>query len=397
MPGRRFVHVITPGDHYSPRTGSAIPTVVDGIARAAVRAGDARHAVVLDGSTYRPRYDSADIVEYDGAPAPVGTERYLDAARGLVGLPRSGAARYFSPAADALRDLPASVVLAHNAPIVPWLLRETPHTLVLYAHNDLLRTYSKPELGRMLAPAAAIVCVSESLARRTSDRLPRSLANRVAVVPNGVDTERFSPVGDATVDGSAGGRRPRIMFVGRVIPDKGADVLLRAAASLGASDAEIVIVGRPGFAPDAPLTDYETSLRALAGRCRCPVRFEQFVARPGLPELLRTADILVVPSRWPDPAPLTVGEALATGRPTIASRIGGIPELLGDAGVLVAPDSPSELAAAMRALLDDPARARSLGAAARRRAESHDWGRTWRDLRNVVASIGGRPSASPAG
>lgn len=382
MPARRVIHVITPGDHFSPRTGSAIPTVVDGVARAAERVGDGRHAVVLDESTYRPRYDSADLIEYVGAAGPSRLERYTDALRGRAGLPRAGVARYFSPAAAALRDQPPSIVLAHNAPIVPWLLRDSPHTTLLYAHNDLLRTYSKSETERMLAHAAAVICVSESLAERTRQRLPRSLSERVHVVGNGVDTEQFSP-------GQPRRRSdpPRVMFVGRVISDKGPDVLLRAAAMLGENDAEVVIVGRPGFAPEAPLTDYERSLRSLAAECRCAVRFEQFVERAELPDLLRSADVLVVPSRWPDPAPLTVGEALATGRPTIASRIGGIPELLGDAGILVEPDSPEDLAQALRSVLGDVGRAGRLAASARTRAETHDWSRTWHELQTVIGAL----------
>jgi glycosyltransferase involved in cell wall biosynthesis len=382
MAERRVIHVITPGDHFSPRTGSAIPTVVDGVARAAERAGDRRHAVVLDESTYRPRYDSADIIEYTGVPGPSRVERYTDALRGRLGLPRAGVARYFTPACAALRDEPPSIVLAHNAPIVPWLLRDSPHTTVLYAHNDLLRTYSKAETERMLVHAAAIVCVSESLAERTRERLPRSLIERVHVVGNGVDTEQFSP-GPARTRSDP----PRVMFVGRVIPDKGPDVLLRAAAALDENDAEIVIVGRPGFAPDAPLTDYERSLRSLAAECRCAVRFETFVARDDLPRLLRQADIFVVPSRWPEPWALTAGEALATGLPTIASRIGGIPEVIGDAGVLIAPDSPSGMTAALRNLLDDQTGSARIGASARARAEAHDWTRTWHDLDEVLDEL----------
>lgn len=394
MSERRVVHVITPGDHFSPRTGSAIPTVVDGIARAAERAGAGRQAIVLDESTYRPRYGSADLVEYTGVAGPSRLERYTDALRGRAGLPRAGVARYFTPACAALRDVPPSIVLAHNAPIVPWLLRDSPHTTLLYAHNDLLRSYSKSETERMLAHAAAVVCVSESLAERTRDRLPRSLVERVHVVGNGVDTEQFSPgpaparpEPSARPDPTAPPDPPRVMFVGRVIPDKGPDVLLRAAAALDGNEAEIVIVGRPGFAPDAPLTDYERSLRSLAAECRCAVRFQTFVPRVDLPDLLRSSDILVVPSRWPDPAPLTVGEALATGRPTIASRIGGIPELLGDAGILVEPDSPSEMTRALHSVLGDEGLAARLRASARARAESHDWARTWHELETVIRGL----------
>jgi glycosyltransferase involved in cell wall biosynthesis len=384
MPGARIIHVITPGDHFSPLTGSAIPTVVDGLARAAERAGEARQSVLVDASTWRPRYDSADVVEYTGVRAPGRRERALDAARGRVGLARAAAARYFAPLAAALRDEPPRIVVAHNAPIVPWLLRDSPHTVVLYAHNDLLGTYTTAETRRMLAGVAAIVCVSESLAARTRARLPHELAERVRVVVNGVDAERFEP----RPAGGSGSRPLRVMSMGRVIPDKGADVLIRAASQLDADAAEIVVVGRPGFASDAPMTDYERRLRALADACACPVRFESFVPRATLPALLQTADVFVVPSRWPDPAPLTVGEALASGLPTVASRIGGIPELMGDAGVLVEPDDPGALAAVLRRLLGDASERDRLSRAARARAEEHDWSWSWRQLSAVLDGLG---------
>jgi glycosyltransferase involved in cell wall biosynthesis len=228
---------------------------------------------------------------------------------------------------------------------------------------------------------SAIVCVSESLAERTRSRLPRSLAERVHVVVNGVDAVGFTPGGPR----SAGPLR--IVFMGRIIRDKGADVLLRAAAALRGADAEVLIVGRPGFDPNAPLSDYERELRRLARASELPVRFTGFIPRDAMPALLRTADVFVVPSRWPDPAPLTVGEAIATGLPTIASRIGGIPEVLGDAGILVPPDNPVALADVLRRLIADPAERARMSVAARARAETHDWSWSWRHLARVLSDL----------
>ena len=381
MPGRSVIHAITPGDHFSPLTGSAIPTVVHGLATAAARAGESRAQVVVDSSTWHPRYDSADVIEYTGARGPDRRARYADALRGRIGMPRSAIAAYYRPIADAVRAQPPSVVLAHNAPILVWLLRDSPHRVVLYAHNDLLRTYSRAEAGRMLRSAAGIVCVSESLAARTRDRLPVALRGRVHVVGNGVDAAQFTPGAD---------RLPgplRVMFMGRVIPDKGADVLLRAVAQVDGNDLEVMIVGRPGFAADAPLSDHERQLRELAAGSGAAVRFQTFVPRAELPAILRTADVFVIPSRWPDPSPLTVGEALATGLPVVASRIGGIPEAVGDAGILVPPDDPAALADALRGLIDDPARRAALGQAARARATARDWSWSWRKLDEVLTAI----------
>ena len=379
---RDIVHAITPGDHFSPRTGSAIPTVVHGLARSAESAGSTRHAVLLDRSTYAPRYDSADLIEYDGMPLPSFVARAMDAALGRLGLSRRAAANAFRPLASAMLDRESSFVLAHNAPALPRLLQGQPHTPVLYAHNDILRTLTHAEASRTLDNVAAIICVSEAMADVTRSRLPPSLVDRVHVVENGVDIDTFRP-------GAIPAERPRlrVMFLGRMIPEKGADVVAAAAALLDRADLEFVIVGSAGFDRHAPLTPFEQQLRRVAASLHNTVKFERFVDRARVPELLRTADIFIVPSRWHDPSPLTVGEALASGLGVIGTRMGGIPEVLGDAGIVIEPNDARALASAIERLADDPAELARYRAAARTRAESRSWSNSWRQLDAVLAEL----------
>ncbi|KRE25821.1 glycosyltransferase family 4 protein [Agromyces sp. Soil535] len=387
------IHVITPGDHYSPRTGSAIPTVVHGLASAAAKDEDAvRHSVVVEASTMRPRYESAAAIEYRGVPGPSRRDRYLDLVRGTLGWPRSAVGRYYEPIAETIRHLKPSIVLAHNAPILPWLLRDSPHKVLLYAHNDLLRTFTKAEVSRMLGSVSAIVCVSESLAEQTRHRLPRNLAHIVHVVGNGVDVAQFTPAWTAGDDEPAAerasrGKPLRILFVGRMIPNKGADVLVRAATMLERDDLEFVVVGSHGFDRSAPLSPYERRLRGLAGESPARICFEPFVDRAALPELLSSAGILVVPSRWADPCPLAAGEGLATGLPIVASRVGGLPEVIGPAGRYVAPDDPAALAAALADLVGDWQLRRRMAAEARARAAAHDWSWAWANLRGILETL----------
>ncbi|GAA3750941.1 hypothetical protein GCM10022240_00230 [Microbacterium kribbense] len=379
-------HVITPGDHFSPRTGSAIPTVVDGLARAARAAGDsARYPqrVVVQEDTYQPRYDSADPVAYPGVSAPGMRRRLADVALGRLGLPRSGVRAYFRPAADVIRDRAPGIVLAHNAPALVPLVRDQAHRVVLYAHNDILRSYSRREAARALGGVAAVICVSDDLAAQVREQVPLSMRARVCTVVNGVDTEQFTPARQR----AAG--PVRVMFVGRMSADKGADILLAAAAQAKLSDTEYIIVGSHGFDSTAPLSPYERRLRALAESVAGDVRFQPFVGRDRMPQLLREADILVVPSRWREPLTLTVGEGLATGLPVVAARRGGIPQALGDAGMLFEPDRPAELAEVLTRLADDVGLRAELGAAARSRALAHDWGWAWGALRDVLDEVGG--------
>lgn len=386
------IHAITPGDHFSARTGSAIPTVVDGLAKAADSDTESHwdHYVALDASTYRPRYDSATPLEYVGVPGPSMSERYLDLIRGRVGRSRHAVARYYSPMTDAIVDHPPAVVLAHNAPILPWLLRNSQHRVVLYAHNDLLRTYSKAEAGRTLAAVSAIVCVSDSLAEQMRRELPRELAIRVHTVANGVDCEQFAPASsDGVPVANAPSRRVplRVMFVGRMVPEKGPDVLIRAAAILGRDDLEFVFVGSQGFDRHAAPSVFEKRLRRLAAGRVPRIRFEPFVDRSALPALLHSAAILVVPSRWAEPSGLTAGEGMASGLPIVASRIGGIPEVVGPAGRYVPPGDPAALASVIADLADDVELRRRMAADSRARARSHDWAWAWSNLRRLLDAL----------
>jgi glycosyltransferase involved in cell wall biosynthesis len=381
----RVLHAITPGDHFSPRTGSAIPTVVHGLATAAQRdhiPPAFHHSVLVGASTYPQRYESAPAILYPEAQGPTRNERLADVVRGRVGLSRRATARYWAPLASAVAGDPSAVVVAHNAPILPSLLRDSPHRVVLYAHNDLFRTFGRSEAGILLDPVAAIVCVSENLVERTRAQLPRRLHDRVVAVGNGVDAQQFAPRN--TIEPRD---RLRILFVGRVVAEKGPDVLLEAAASLAGQDVEILVVGSYGFDPKAPLSPYERDLRALADRSPVPVQFLPFVPRSDLPALLAEADILVVPSRWAEPSGLTVGEGMASGLAVIASDVGGIPEVLGDAGILVPPGDPRALAAALADLVADRAELNALRSRARARAVSRDWSWSWSALKRVLVEL----------
>ncbi len=117
------------------------------------------------------------------------------------------------------------------------------------------------------------------------------------------------------------------------------------------------------------------------------IRFEPFVDRMALPALLRSADLLVVPSRWAEPSGLTAAEGLATGLPVIASRVGGLPDVVGSAGVLVEPDDPTALAAAIARLAGDAEARRLMSQRARAHAIAHDWSWAWSKLRRVLEEL----------
>ncbi|SES66544.1 glycosyltransferase family 4 protein [Geodermatophilus poikilotrophus] len=157
--------------------------------------------------------------------------------------------------------------------------------------------------------------------------------------------------------------RPLVVAVGRLHPQKGYDVLLDAAARwAGSSPPPLVAV-----AGDGPLQD---ELAARIAAERLPVVL--LGRRSDVADLLAAADLAVLPSRW-EARSLTAQEALRTGTPLVATRTGGLPELLGDGALLVPVGDPAALADAVTGLLADPARARRLAEAGSRQAA------TWPD------------------
>lgn len=374
---RRQVHVITPGDHFSPRTGSAIPSVVHGLAAASER----RPVVLVAEGTYPDRYPSADVVEYPMREAPHGAPRRvraLDVALGRAGLPRPWARKVWGQAVVDQDQWESSFVIGHNAVPLPRLVHE-PHLPVLYAHNDLLDTYSRREATRALGAVHRIVAVSHFIADRICDRISPAVRDRVKVVHNGVDVEQFSVARSARAD------RLRVGFVGRMVRDKGPHVLLEAVSRLGRPDISVTIVGSAGFSAAQPLTTYEQELRQLAGNVHGPVEFLPFQPRDVVPRLLSSFDVVVVPSVWPEPFSLIVLEAMAAGAVVVASDVGGIPEAAGGAAIMIEPGDSAGLAEALVGLLDSPDLLAATATAGHRRVETATWGHAAATLEQALA------------
>ena len=218
--------------------------------------------------------------------------------------------------------------------------------------------------------------------------------NRITVVPCGVDVEQFSPEGPVAERGD----RPRVLCIGRLVPRKGFDTVIRALVAV--PDAELVIAGGPSA--DAMAGDPEAArLAGLAERFGVAdrVRLIGAVARPDMPALLRSADLVVCTS-WYEPFGIVPLEAMACGVPVIASAVGGFLDTIVDraTGALVPPRRPDRLAAEMRRLLLEPFWREAYGTAGADRARSrYSWDRiatatlaVYEDLLGL-----GSPSAVP--
>lgn len=187
-------------------------------------------------------------------------------------------------------------------------------------------------------------------------------AERIDLAEYGIERARFTPghastpSTPATIGGvGAPGSRPplRLGFIGSVMASKGLHVLLDALATLPAGSATIDVFGSPvPYHGDASYEDVLRPRLATAG-----VRVHGPVEHHRVPDVLRSLDLLVVPSIWAENSPLVIREALASRVPVVASRIGGIPETVVDGvnGRLFRAGDVEDLAHVLREIVEQPA------------------------------------------
>jgi len=209
-----------------------------------------------------------------------------------------------------------------------------------------------------LRRSSAVVAVSEGLGQKARE-LGVS-ANQLRVQHNCVDGKLFQP-GDRRAARERLGlplERPVLLFVGNLKPVKGVDVLVEAVSRLPEALRSRLLVAIVGSG------DLEAGLRSRAAELGLEeqVRFVGRRPHAEVPTWLTAADALCLPSRM-EGCPNVILEALASGRPVIASRVGGIPELMDDScGALAQPESPADLARAIHTVLArdwDPNRLRA--------------------------------------
>jgi glycosyltransferase involved in cell wall biosynthesis len=194
----------------------------------------------------------------------------------------------------------------------------------------------------VLRDADAIIPVSEDIKSKLTGF--GISAEKVHVVPRGVDSERFHPGSPAAAKARlhVSVRGPILLWVGRMVPVKGLDVLIDACAKLRAHG----IAFHQYLVGDGPLRS-ALEQRAVASGVSDAITFVGNVAHSDLPDWYRVADFTVLPSHS-EGVPNVLRESLACGTPFIASRVGGIPEIAsGTACKLVPPGDADQLASAI--------------------------------------------------
>jgi glycosyltransferase involved in cell wall biosynthesis len=245
-------------------------------------------------------------------------------------------------------------------------------TFVFTAHNQVPATpgpLARVSLRFVVRRSAAAICVSRAIADGL--RLHAPPGARIEVVPNGLNVPTF----DGRVDRASVANAQRlppptlapearwVVSVGRLSPEKGFETLVRIAAELQ-NDEPLVYFVVAGEGPERAALERHVEVNFLRERLFLPGYVSD------VPALLRAADAVVIPSLQEGQGIVAL-EAMAARTPVVASRVGGLVETVGDAGVLVPPNDTAAFSKALREMLSDEAQRQRLAVAGRRRVEEN--------------------------
>jgi starch synthase len=259
------------------------------------------------------------------------------------------------------------------------LLYDVPHIVTTHSLEPL-RPWKAEQLGGGYAlsswcervaveSAAAVVAVSEGMRADVMAAYPAVSPERVRVIRNGIDTTEYAPDPGTDVIDRFGidPARPTVVFVGRITRQKGLPVLLRAAGALDPGTQLVIAAGQP----DTPeLAAAVTTLVEQLQAARSGVIWlSGMLAKREVIQLLSHATVFACPSLY-EPLGIVNLEAMACGTAVVASRVGGIPEVVadGETGLLVPPGDPVALADALNTVVRDTGRAAAMGQLGRKRA-----------------------------
>jgi alpha-maltose-1-phosphate synthase len=278
-----------------------------------------------------------------------------------------------------------------------------PHVVTMHSLEPL-RPWKAEQLGGGYAlsswaeraaatQASAVVAVSEGMRADILAAYPEIHPERTRVIRNGIDTSEYrpDPATDVLEKHGVDLARPYVIFVGRITRQKGLPVLLRAAASLDPSAQLVLCAG----APDTPelFAEVTTLVEGLRATRSGVIWIPQMLPKREIIQLLTHALVFVCPSLY-EPLGIVNLEAMSCETAVVASRVGGIPEVVEGSvtGLLVPPDDPASLADALNMLVRDPQRAAAMGQAGRERAVAEfSWDAVAAQTAALYAELTGRP------
>lgn len=269
--------------------------------------------------------------------------------------------------------------------------------IILSMHNDMFGQdkISPQEAAAAIDHVEKIVTVSDYVGKTICQHYPQAKP-KVQTIYSGVDLKLFVPYSQskqAKLIRQKIRKKHRleskkvILFIGRLSPKKGADVLVRAMWDVAKKhrNAALVIVGGSWYSKDK-VSDYIAYIRSLAKRSPIPIITTGYVPADQIHHWFWAGDLFVCTSQWEEPLARVHYEAMAAGLPFITTARGGNPEVVmnGNGLIVKKPDDPKEFAQKINKILSDKREAERMGRSGRKLVEGRfSWKRVAKDVLGV--------------
>jgi glycosyltransferase involved in cell wall biosynthesis len=281
---------------------------------------------------------------------------------------------FYKKTIDAIEKFKPEIIVVHHASFFTWIanyikaIYGIPFIVIEHGTGILNSTLDKryfPLTKDALNRASNIVCVSGDTKKWFFKVYGRKNANRMKVIPGGVDLETYNHKSSIKIINKKYGLKDKkvVIFVGKLTKPKGTIYLIKAAPKI---KGEIFILGSGDEKDNLKKYISENKIRN--------VHLMGYFGKEYIKELrefYRRADVFVMPSIWDEPLGLVVLEAMACGTPVVASKKGGIPLAVKNKvnGILIRSRSPKSIVEAVNKILDNPKMAKRMGGEARKRLE----------------------------
>ncbi|WP_411501786.1 glycosyltransferase family 4 protein [Brevibacillus centrosporus] len=306
---------------------------------------------------------------------------------------------YAEQVIEYLRTQSYDIIHVFNRPRLVPLIREVcPNArIMLSMHNDMFDPgkIEPQDAVKTIAETETIVTISDYVGRVIHSLYPEA-EGKLRTIYSGVSLQTFVPWEKSQQARQVRqelramhnlGNRQVILFVGRLTPKKGADILVRAMNELHSqhSNIALVLVGGSWYGVDK-ISDYVAYVRSLADRSPIPVITTGFVNAEQIHHWFWAGDIFVCPSQWEEPLARVHYEAMAAGLPFVTTKRGGNAEvIIGGNGLLVEePENPQSFSTQLSKLLSSRELQRRMGSVGRQLAEERfTWDRVAREVLDV--------------
>ncbi|RLF64236.1 MAG: glycosyltransferase family 1 protein [Thermoplasmata archaeon] len=276
----------------------------------------------------------------------------------------------------------ATLSLAYKQNIPSVLTTHTVSFFPDYEYFWNFISYGYPRYRMVISKVNKIIAVSEAAKKFISYFTQKD----AVVIPNGVSIKKFHPVDKYLAREKVGlDGDPIILYVGRLVPKKGVDVLIRSMKEVVESYPHALLV----IAGSGKMMPLLKTLVRIAGLEK-NILFLGFVGENLLPYLYNSADVFALPSITAESFGIVLLEAMASGVPVISTRVGGIEEVLGGGkyGYLVEPNNSSELARGIIELLDDKNLREDIAKKGRERVEKeYSWDNVGKRVMEVYEEV----------